>query len=59
MDLEDCLINGSTGTVVHLQMLRTSDPRHVTVYVKFHDPDTEKSHKNPLLLEKSCGIVCQ
>ena len=34
MNLGDCLINGSTGTVVHLQMPRTSDPHHETnIYV--------------------------
>ena len=46
-DLEDRLINGSTGTVVHLQMPRASDPFHGTMYVKFDDPDAGKSHKNP------------
>ena len=28
MDLEDCLINGSTGTVVHLQMSPAGNPLH-------------------------------
>ena len=47
IDLEDCLINGSTGTVVHLEMPRTSGSLHVTIYVKFDDPDAGKCHRNP------------
>ena len=47
MDLQDRLLNGSTGTVVCLQMLRTSDPLHGTIYVKFDNPGAWKSHRNP------------
>ena len=46
MDLEDKLINGSTGIVVHMQMPRVSDPLHGTIYVKFDDPEAGKTYKN-------------
>ena len=47
MDLEDRLINGSTGTVVHMQMPRASGPLNGVIYVKFDDPNAGTSHKNP------------
>ena len=46
MDLEGSLINGSTGTVIRMQMPLHSDPLHGKIYVKFDDPNAGESHKN-------------
>ena len=47
MNLEDCVINGSTETIVYFQIPCASDSLHVTINVKFDDPGARKSHKNP------------
>ena len=53
--LQDRLLNGSTGTVVCLQIPRASDSLHGTIYVKFDNPGAGKSHRNPYFVREELG----
>ena len=60
ISISDRLINGSIGTVTHLD--RRSKPLRTTIYVKFDDPKTGNSLKDKRLcgeLKESVSITAR